>query len=272
MPLQFPSIDPVAISIGPLSVHWYALAYLAGFLLGWRIARYVCRLDGNKIKPTETDMDDFMTWVILGVLLGGRLGYVLFYNFEQYIAEPLNVFKLWQGGMSFHGGLIGVLTAVFSYAVVKKIPVLRLADVAAVAAPIGFFFGRIANFVNGELFGRVTDAPWGMVFPRGGPEPRHPSQLYEAFFEGAVLFLIVMVLARRPNIRRHPGIIGAAFLFFYGIFRFGIEAVREPDVQLGLFFDMISMGQILCLPMIFGGIGLFLYARSRKPIDDGHSA
>jgi phosphatidylglycerol:prolipoprotein diacylglycerol transferase len=272
MALQFPNIDPVAISVGPLSIHWYALAYLAGFLFGWKIARYVCGLDDNKIKPTATDIDDFMTWVILGVLLGGRIGYVLFYNFEQYVDAPLNVLKLWQGGMSFHGGLIGVITSVFAYALVKKVPFLRLADVAAVAAPVGFFFGRLANFVNGELFGRVTDAPWGMVFPRGGDLPRHPSQLYEAFFEGLVLFLIMMVLVHLPSIRNRSGQIGAAFLFFYGLFRFGIETVREPDVQIGLFFNLISMGQILCLPMMIGGLGLFLYARSRKPIDHGQSA
>lgn len=252
MAIDFPNFDPVAIKIGPLAIHWYALAYLSGFLIGWWIAKYVCCMDQNKFRPNEDDVDDFMSWAILSILLGGRLGYILFYNLERYIEDPLAIFRLWEGGMAFHGALIGVVTVCLGYAIVKKISIFRLSDLFSVAAPVGFFFGRVANFVNGELFGRTTDVPWGVIFPRGGPEPRHASQLYEAALEGLVLFVILFAMAHVSKIRNTPGLISAAFLFFYGLFRFIIEYFREPDPQLGLFFDFISMGQILCLPMFIG--------------------
>lgn len=271
MALQFPQIDPVAVHLGPLEIHWYALAYIAGFLLGWRVARYICRLDKDAHRPNSYDIDDFMTWAILAILLGGRIGYIVFYNLPLYLDDPLEAFKLWNGGMSFHGALIGVVTVCLLYAGIKKVSLLRLTDLFSVAAPIGFFFGRIANFVNGELFGRPTDVSWGIVFPRGGPEPRHPSQLYEAALEGLVMFPLLFLLARSERVRNCPGIISAAFLIFYGCARFLVEFVREPDPQLGLFFDgAISMGQILCLPMIGGGLVLIAVARMlrRKEIYD----
>lgn len=258
MALQFPQIDPVAIHIGPLQIHWYALAYLAGFLIAWWVAKYVCRLDKDQLRPNQNDVDDYMTWVILGVLLGGRLGYILFYNFPHYMDYPLDALKIWQGGMSFHGALIGVISSLIGYSHFKKVPLLRLADLASVSSPVGFFFGRIANFVNGELYGRPTDVPWGVVFPRGGPEPRHASQLYEAVLEGLFMFTVLFTLAHFPKVRHRPGLLSAGFLFIYGSSRFIIEFFREPDVQLGLFFGEFSMGQLLCLPMILGGIGLAL--------------
>lgn len=265
MALAFPNIDPVAIHIGPLMIHWYALAYLGGFLLGWWYALSWCRLDQNKIRPTTDDIDDFMTWAILGIILGGRLGYILFYNLPHYLEYPLDILKVWQGGMAWHGGLIGVIAVVFTYSHLKKIPVLRLGDVFACSAPIGFGLGRLANFINGELYGRVTDAPWGMVFPGGGDLPRHPSQLYQATLEGLVLFSILFVLARIDSIRHRPGLLSAAFLFFYGLFRFIAEFFREPDVQLGFFFSGVTMGQILCIPMFIGAAVIAFIAARQKP-------
>lgn len=262
MAITFPEINPVAFEIGPLQVHWYALAYMAGFILGWRLAVRVCRLDDNKYRPNETDIDDFMSWAILGVLLGGRLGYVLFYNLPTYIENPLGILKLWQGGMSFHGGVIGVVVATTAFAYLKKVSLLRLSDLFAVSAPIGFFFGRIANFINGELYGRPTDVPWGMVFPRAGDGVlRHPSQLYQAALEGLLLFLILLVMIRIPKIRNVSGVVSAAFLVFAGIFRFTVEFFREPDVQLGFVFESLSMGQILSVPMMLLGVVVFVIAR-----------
>lgn len=266
MALQFPQIDPVAIHLGPLAIHWYALAYLAGFLCGWWIVKYICRLDNNVHRPNSEDMDDFMTYAILSILLGGRIGYILFYNLPHYIDNPLDIIKLWQGGMSFHGGLIGVVSVIIIYARIKKIELLRLADLFAVAAPVGFFFGRIANFINGELYGRVTDASWGMVFPKGGPEPRHPSQLYEATLEGLVMFIALFAMAHNPKIRNSPGLISAGFMGIYGVSRFLIEYVRQPDEQLGLFFGFISMGQLLCIPMFIVCAILIVYANRRKKL------
>jgi phosphatidylglycerol:prolipoprotein diacylglycerol transferase len=259
MALEFPNIDPVALSLGPFEIRWYALAYLAGFLIGWR---YCMRLAGwdAEHRPTRDDVDDFLTWVIIGVILGGRIGYVLFYNFDQYIHSPLDALKVWQGGMSFHGGALGVIAALLIYPAIKKFPPLRLADIVCAAVPIGLFFGRLANFINGELYGRVTDVSWGMVFPSGGGEPRHPSQLYEAVLEGAVLFVILFLLIRNDQIRNRPGIVSGAFLAGYGLFRGFVEFFREPDGHIGLYFNLISQGQLLSLPMIIVGLGLVAYA------------
>ena len=257
MAIPFPNIDPVAVHLGPLAIHWYALAYLAGILGGWKLAKHICRLDQNRFRPNEADVDDFMTWAVLGVILGGRIGYILFYNLPIYLDHPLDALKVWQGGMSWHGALIGVVTVIVSYSQLKKVSLFRLADLFSAGATIGFFFGRIANFVNGELYGRVTDAPWGTIFPRGGDLPRHPSQLYEATLEGFVLFLILVSMAHVSKIRNTPGMISAAFLFFYGCFRFIIEFFREPDAQLGFIIGHLSMGQLLCMPVILGGIFVF---------------
>ncbi len=264
MAIQFPNIDPVAIQLGPVAIHWYALAYLAGILGGWFLAKHIVRLDQNRYRPNETDVDDFMTWAVLGVILGGRIGYILFYNFHIYAENPLEVLKIWQGGMSWHGALIGVITVIISYAKIKKVELFRLADLFAVGATIGFFFGRIANFVNGELFGRVTESPLGIIFPRGGELPRHPSQLYEAALEGFVLFIILVTMAHISKIRNTPGLISAAFLFFYGVFRFIIEFFREPDAQLGFIVGDLSMGQLLCMPVIAGGVLVFFVAHHLK--------
>lgn len=264
MAIAFPNIDPVAIHLGPLSIHWYALAYLAGIMGGWWLAKRICRLDNNQYRPNENDVEDFMTWAVLGVILGGRIGYILFYNFHVYLENPLEVFKIWQGGMSWHGALIGVITVIIAYAKLKKVELFRLSDLFSVGATIGFFFGRITNFINGELFGRVTEAPWGIVFPRGGELPRHPSQLYEAALEGLVLFLILITMARISKIRNTPGLISAAFLFFYGAFRFIIEFFREPDSQLGFIVGNLSMGQLLCLPVMAGGVVVFVIAKKLK--------
>ena len=259
MALEFPNIDPVALAIGPFEIRWYALAYLAGFLLGWRYCLKLARLDQNK-RPGGTDIDDVLTWIIIGVILGGRIGYVLFYNFSYYISEPLDALKIWHGGMSFHGGALGVIIAMILFARVRDISFLRLADIICAAVPIGLFFGRIANFINGELFGRVGDVPWAIVFPHGGDLPRHPSQLYEALLEGAVLFLILRVFIQNDRIRNMPGFVSGAFLLGYGMFRAFIEFFRQPDEQIGLYFDLISQGQILCIPMIVVGAGYMLWA------------
>lgn len=259
MALQFPMIDPVALSIGPLDIRWYALAYLAGILGGWAYGLYLARIDPG-YRPTKLEIDDFVPWVVLGVIGGGRLGYVLFYQPGMYLDDPLSVFKVWQGGMSFHGGAAGVIIALIAYAKVKAIPLLRLTDITCASVPLGLLFGRIANFINGELFGRVTDAPVGMVFPHGGDLPRHPSQLYEAFFEGAVLFAVLAALYHTRAVRHRPGIVTGVFLAGYGVARFVIEYFREPDYHLGLFWNAVSMGQILCLPMIALGLGVIAYA------------
>lgn len=265
MALVFPDIDPVAFTLGPLHIRWYALAYLAGFLLGWRVCLYLVRRPGEPARPDSTDIDDFLPWAILGVILGGRIGYVLFYQFEAYLNAPLEIFKVWHGGMSFHGGLCGLVLAIVLFARRRKIPVLRLADLLSCVAPIGLFLGRIANFVNGELYGRTTDVPWGIVFPDAGNAPRHPSQLYESALEGLVLFMVVFALSAWTPVRnRHPGVVSGVFLAGYALFRFVVEFFREPDSQIGYILETLTMGQILCLPMFAAGAGLALWA-ARKP-------
>lgn len=259
---EFPNIDPVAFSVGPFSVRWYALAYLAGFLLGWRYCLYLAGLDEGR-RPNAADVDDFLSWAIGGVILGGRLGYVLFYQSAHYFAHPLDIVKIWEGGMSFHGGALGVIIAMLLFSARRKINAFRLADMVCACVPIGLFFGRIANFINGELYGRVTESSVGMIFPRGGELPRHPSQLYEAGLEGLVLFFVLMIVMLRPEARSRPGLVSGIFLAGYGIFRAFIEFFREPDVQIGLIGGVISMGQILSLPMILAGLGLAIFALAR---------
>lgn len=261
--LPFPPLDPVAFEAGPLVIRWYALAYLAGFVLGWRYCMALAR--ANTQPPMPKDYDDYLTWAVLGTVLGGRIGYVLFYQFGYYLNHPSEALQIWHGGMSFHGGFLGVVLATFVFAHRHKIPFLAFADLIAAAAPIGLFFGRLANFVNGELFGRPTDVPWGIVFPRGGDMPRHPSQLYEAGMEGMLLFLIMFALARQQKIRQHPGTLIGAFLVFYGIFRSLGELFREPDVQIGYLAGGVTMGQILSLPMILAGAALIAWVWRKKP-------
>ena len=259
MALPFPDIDPIAVSVGPLAIRWYALAYLSAFLLGWR---YVVMLAGKvpDQRPNKLDLDDFLPWGILGVILGGRIGYVLFYQTAMYLHNPLEIFMLWHGGMSFHGGALGMILAMIIYAWRKGIYVLRLTDWVCCAVPIGLFLGRIANFINGELFGRVTDVPWAFVFPHGGDEPRHPSQLYEAALEGFILFFVLFALTRVQAVRARPGIISGVFLIGYALSRITVEFFREPDVQIGFLFDYFTMGQLLCIPMILGGLVAIGYA------------
>ncbi len=258
MKISYPLIDPVLVHIGPLEIRWYGLMYLFGFGLAYLIVRSELRRKQGPI-PVE-DADDLLFHMILGLLIGGRIGYVLFYNLPAYLAAPWEVVAVWHGGMSFHGGLLGMVIAAWLFARRHHVQVLELTDLAALAAPPGLMLGRLGNFINGELFGRVTTLPWGIVFPGGGDLPRHPSQLYEAFFEGPVLFAILWLLRRRTRV---PGELLSVFLVLYGLFRFSIEFVREPDPQLGFVIAWLTMGQILCLSMILAGIGLFVYLRVR---------
>jgi len=250
--LEYPNIDPVIFSVGPLSVSWYSLSYIVGIVLGCLYADYL-----NKKPPVEKNIrvyQDFLTYLVLGIIIGGRLGYILFYNLSFYLDNPSNILKVWQGGMSFHGGFVGVSIAIVIFCKQKNISLLRFFDLIACAAPIGLFFGRIANFINGELYGRVTDSYFGMVFPAGGEFRRHPSQLYEAFLEGLVLFLILFFLARFTNIKEKKGFLSGVFLIGYGVSRFFIEYFREPDRHIGFVFGNFTTGQILCVPMILVGI------------------
>lgn len=266
--LPFPEIDPIAISIGPIfgfgpvMIRWYALAYLAGFMGGWFYGGHLAELDRDR-RPNREDIDNILSWLMLGVILGGRIGYVLFYNFAEYAAHPLSIFKVWEGGMSFHGGLIGVVFVILAFCRYHKINPLAMGDIVATVVPIGLFFGRIANFINGELFGRITTVPWAVNFPAGGGLPRHPSQLYEAFLEGIVLFIILFFMSRNAKIRRMHGVLFGTLLAGYGTSRFLVEFVREPDPQLGLFLQYFSMGQFLCLPMIALGFLIIHYARKK---------
>jgi phosphatidylglycerol---prolipoprotein diacylglyceryl transferase len=264
MALDFPNIDPVAIALGPLAIRWYALAYLAGFLLGWRYALYLVGLYKTP-RPSREDVDDFITWAILGVLLGGRLGYVFFYQLPFYLQNPGEILQVWHGGMAFHGGVVGVITALILFSFYKKTPLLRLCDLASAAAPIGVFFGRITNFINGELYGRVSNVPWAVKFPRGGELPRHPSQIYESLTEGLLLFLILCALMHSEKIRRYPGIVSGVFLIGYASFRSFAELFREPDEQLGFIVGHISMGQALSLPMALFGLCVIVYALRKGP-------
>jgi phosphatidylglycerol:prolipoprotein diacylglycerol transferase len=266
--MQFPTIDPIAFSIGPIAVRWYALAYLVGLVAGWRWCMNLAKNDPNKILTPDL-FDEFLTWAIVGVIVGGRLGYVLFYNLSDYIADPLAALKLWQGGMSFHGGMLGVIGAAYFFTRVKKIPFFAFTDLLACATPIGLGLGRVANFINGELFGRQTDVPWGVVFPRGGLTPRHPSQLYEAALEGLVLLAVMIALSRNENVRKRIGFLSGVFLTLYGVFRFGVEFFREPDLQLGVLFAGATMGQLLSVPMIVAGLFIIGWSLQRPRLQAG---
>lgn len=254
--LPYPNIRPEIIKIGPLSVRWYGVMYLIGFITSYLIVKREIKRRGLRVE--KDFLENLYFYLILGLLLGARLGYVIFYNLSYYINHPLEVFAIWQGGMSFHGGLIGVIVAAFIFTKTKRFDFFTLTDMLVVTAPVGLGLGRIGNFINGELYGRVTDVPWAMVFPEGGPLPRHPSQLYEAALEGLLLFLILWFLKDKFN---RTGIISSLFLILYGIFRFFVEFFREPDPQIGYIFGFLTMGQILCIFMILCGTSLFLYRR-----------
>ncbi|MBG0791270.1 MAG: prolipoprotein diacylglyceryl transferase [Desulfovibrionaceae bacterium] len=258
--LEYPQFDPVMFQIGPLALRWYGMMYVFGIVSGWLLGRYRAAKPWNRLTPAM--VDDFVTWAILGVVLGGRIGYVLFYNLGHYLEHPLGIFAIWEGGMSFHGGLIGVLLVIWLFGRAHSLSFPEMGDFVSPLIPPGLFFGRIGNFINGELWGRYTDHPFGMIFPGAGTQPRHPSQLYEAALEGVVLFILVWWYSSKP---RPTGCVGALFLLGYGVFRFMVEFARQPDAQLGFVaLHWMTMGQILCIPMILFGAGWLLIAYRKK--------
>src|ERR1700730_5881925 len=264
--LPFPSIDPVLISFGPFAIRWYALAYVAGILAGWWLARPIAgeqELWGGRSPIKPAGIDDVIIWPAIGIVLGGRIGYVLFYNPAYFAAHPEQIPVLWRGGMFVPGGLRRPRRFGAAFPPTRGIPMLSMLDVAAIVTSIGLFLGRLANFVNGELWGRVTDVPWAFVFPHAGPEPRHPSQLYEAGLEGIVLFAGLVLAGRRGALTR-PGLIGGLFVGGYGLARIVSEFFREPDAQLGFLAGGLTMGMLLSLPMlVVGGGGVFCAVRAR---------
>ncbi len=258
--LTFPMIDPVAIQLGPFAIRWYALAYIVGLLIGWRVVLWHI---GRIAKPPmqRVDADDFLVWAIVAVILGGRLGYIVFYNPGFYLQNPIEMLYLWRGGMSFHGGLIGVIVALALFCRKRKLALLPAGDLIASVAPVGLFFGRVANFINAELWGRVSDVPWAMVFPGAGPQPRHPSQLYEAALEGIVLLIVLQWLYRQEAVRRQPGLVGGVFLVAYAAIRIAVELFRQPDGQIGFLPAGTTLGQWLSVPLVLAGIALVVRAR-----------
>jgi phosphatidylglycerol:prolipoprotein diacylglycerol transferase len=262
MIFHFPEIDPVALSLGPVVIRWYALSYIAGILSGYY---YLLWLEKRHAFFPKKATDDLILYAVLGIILGGRLGYVLFYNLPYYFENPTQILHVWQGGMAFHGGLIGVLLAFYLFARRFKLPYLRVLDRLAIIAPLGIFFGRMANFINGELVGRVAgeNALISMVFPHIDALARHPSQLYQAFGEGLLLWLIMLLVTHKTHALQKPGHLGGLFILGYGIFRFIAEFFRMPDAQLGLIFDPFTMGQILCVPMVLVGAGVVIYSQQQ---------
>jgi phosphatidylglycerol---prolipoprotein diacylglyceryl transferase len=290
--IPFPAIDPIAVAVGPFAIRWYALAYIVGLIIGWR---YCLMLAGRAPKLVgRQDIDDFLVWATLGVVLGGRIGFVLFYNLPYYTDHPLQMLELWHGGMSFHGGALGVTVAIILFARSRKLSIFALSDIVIEAIPIGLFFGRIANFINGELWGRMTDVSWAIIYPGGAVSadavppalrglcqsvtfadgsagfncPRHPSELYEAACEGVLLFLLLLYAEHR-GARRRPGIETGIFLVGYAVARMSGEFFRQPDVQLGFLFFLgdfgITMGQLLSIPVLIGGVLVILWARRTAP-------
>jgi len=258
--LVHPDIDPIAFSIGPLAVRWYGLMYLAGFAIGWWLG--LKRIKQGAAPISRPQLDDLLFLIVLGVILGGRLGYVLFYKFGDYLAEPWKIFYVWEGGMSFHGGFLGVVLAMIWFSRTRRQDWLRITDFIAPLAPLALGTGRIGNFINAELWGRPTDVSWAMIFPQVDRLPRHPSQLYELALEGVVLFIILWWFSAKPRPR---GAVSALFLIGYGAFRFGVEYTREPDSFLGLLAMGFSMGQWLSLPMIIVGVAMLVWAYRAKP-------
>jgi phosphatidylglycerol:prolipoprotein diacylglycerol transferase len=246
--IPYPAFDPVLVHLGPFAIRWYALAYIFGILIGWGYARFLVQsknLWGGKAPMTVTDFDDFVLWVTVGIILGGRTGYVLFYNLPHFASHPAEILQLWNGGMSFHGGFTGCVVAVVLFAYKRGIPFLSLGDITCAVGPVGLFLGRIANFINGELWGRPADVPWAMIFPGGGPLPRHPSQLYEAALEGLII---------------------GSFAVCYSAARTFCEFFREPDVQLGFLWGGATMGQLLSVPLFLAGVGFIVYALKHRPL------
>ena len=272
--LPFPNFDPILIQIGPFAIRWYALAYIVGILLGWLYARAIIRnekLWGGPAPMTVADYDDFIVWVTLGVILGGRIGYVLFYSPDYFAEHPLEALQLWKGGMSFHGGFTGCIAAVVLFARKNDIPILSLGDITCAVGTIGVMLVRLANFINGELWGRPSDVPWAMVFPGGGPLPRHPSQLYEAALEGLILFAVLGLMVRAGALKR-PGLIIGAFAIGYALARSFCELFREPDAQLGFLWNTVTMGTLLSVPLLVFGIVLIAIALRRPPLNAAPAA
>src|SRR5579864_6929769 len=275
--IKFPVFDPIAISFGPFAIRWYALAYICGIVIGWIYARSLLKnekLWGGPAPISLLQLDDFILWVTIGIILGGRTGFVQFYNLPFFIQNPLEIFELWKGGMSFHGGFMGCVIAVIWFARKNNVPILSLGDITTAVGPIGLFLGRIANFINSELWGRLADPdlPWAMIFPNGGPLPRHPSQLYEAGMEGVLLFTILAIMIRLGALKR-PGLILGSFIAFYGLARITGELFREPDPQLGFLWHGLTMGMLLSAPMVIAGVVIIVVAwRRGMPKPESNSA
>ena len=266
--LPYPAINPVLVQWGPLAIRWYALAYIAGLVLGWLLIRRIVSDDrywNGKKRPSAASIDDLLVYCAFGVIIGGRLGDVLFYDPQYYFSHPIEIFKIWQGGMAFHGGLIGALIGVLLFSRRYQAPALTVLDLCSLVAPIGIFLGQIANFIRPELWGRPTDVPWGVVFPGTDGQPRHPSQIYEALLEGVLAFVILYTLAQMGALRR-PGIITAVFAIVYGAARIFSEFFREPDPRLEDLGRGLTMGMVLSLPLIFAGIGLLVWSYGRRGI------
>ena len=266
--MTFPDIDPVIFAIGPVQVRWYGLAYVIGIMLGWRYARKL--VENKNLWPaagprmTALDIDDFLLWATVGIVAGGRIGYILFYDFAAVAANPLRALEIWNGGMSFHGGLLGTLVAMILFARSRNIPVFNLFDVVCAVVPVGLFFGRLANFINAELWGKLTDVPWAFVFPTGGPFPRHPTQLYEAALEGLLLLAVLAWLIYRRQALRRRGMIAGSFVAGYALSRIFVEFFREPDAHIGyLAGGWLTMGMVLSLPMLAVGLWVLSTARPR---------
>lgn len=258
--MPFPDINPVIIAFGPLAITWYSLSYVTGILLGWYYCLKIVRRFNTTITPQN--VDDFVAWVIIGIIVGGRLGYVIFYDPVKYFANPVDILKTYMGGMSFHGGVLGFAISSYIYCYKNSINYIRFCDLCAIVAPIGLFLGRLANFINGELYGNPTDVAWAVVFPYTDGQPRHPSQLYEAGLEGVALFLMMVIATYKYNAISKPGRLSGLFLLFYAIFRLFIELFRKPDNQIGYIAGYFTMGQLLSTPMIILGIYLLLKSRN----------
>ena len=262
--IPFPDINPVLFQWGWFAIRWYSLAYIFGLLFAWGLARKMSLKSHSTFSVLK--IDDFLIWATIGIIVGGRLGYCFFYHPHYYLEDPRKILQVWEGGMSFHGGMLGIIFATLLFAKKKQISIFSIGDILACVAPIGLFLGRLANFANAELYGRVTHAvPWAMIFQTGGPEPRHPSQLYEAAWEGLGLFLILNTLWWFvPKLRTKPGFFSGLFLLLYGVGRFGLEYFREPDVHLGFVMYQFTMGQLLCVPMVLLGLIFIIYSFSKK--------
>lgn len=258
--ISFPNIDPVIVSVGPLAVSWYSLSYVCGILLAW-IYAYKIIDHGFSSSLTKKHIDDFISWSIISIILGGRIGYILFYDPVKYLSNPIEILKTYEGGMSFHGGFIGCFIAGYLFSNKNNIKLFLLTDISFAAAPIGLFLGRIANFINAELYGRITDVPWAVIFPGSDGNPRHPSQLYEALLEGLLLFIILQYFVYKKYLQKKPGTISGIFLILYGFFRIFVEFFREPDAKIGFIANYFTLGQVLCLPMILIGI-ILIYTSS----------